>query len=358
MRWRTRSASRSTRRCARCAGCSTAANGSRATRCTSTCCTPRIFSAMPTPSRWRATTPTAVERGLALKKAGNELHAPSRRAGDPSDQRARRRLLPRAAPRRARAAGRAAQMGARRGHRDTVRWVAGFDFPDCERDYEFVALRHPERISVQRRAHRVERGPRHRVPPSTTNEFRGTSRPLLDRAAVASAGGGGATSSVRWRATPELRSASGRSRRARPRGRARTGLHAIRSAASSCARSRSLYACERGAADDRRLRAARRGPSCRPSRVPARLWLHRGAARACSTTAIELDAEGTIRDAQIVPPTSQNQEVIEEDLRQVGEFRARPRDEALKANCEQSIRNHDPCISCAAHFLTLRVNCA
>ena len=25
----------------------------------------------------------------------------------------------------------------------TVRWVAGFDFPDFERDYEFVSLRHP-----------------------------------------------------------------------------------------------------------------------------------------------------------------------------------------------------------------------
>ena len=25
-----------------------------------------------------------------------------------------------------------------------MRWVAGFDFPDFERDYEFVALRHPD----------------------------------------------------------------------------------------------------------------------------------------------------------------------------------------------------------------------
>ena len=31
-------------------------------------------------------------------------------------------------------------------------------------------------------------------------------------------------------------------------------------------------------------------------------------------------------------------------------------DDALKASCEQSIRNHDPCISCAAHFLRLQVH--
>jgi coenzyme F420-reducing hydrogenase alpha subunit len=31
-------------------------------------------------------------------------------------------------------------------------------------------------------------------------------------------------------------------------------------------------------------------------------------------------------------------------------------DETLTALCEKSIRNHDPCISCSAHFLTLTVD--
>ena len=31
-------------------------------------------------------------------------------------------------------------------------------------------------------------------------------------------------------------------------------------------------------------------------------------------------------------------------------------DAALQARCEQSIRNHDPCISCAAHFLKLQMH--
>jgi coenzyme F420-reducing hydrogenase alpha subunit len=69
----------------------------------------------------------------------------------------------------------------------------------------------------------------------------------------------------------------------------------------------------------------------------------------------EIDDEGTILDARIVPPTSQNQLAIEDDLRAfVQEHVALPDDE-LQLRCEQAIRNHDPCISCATHFLTLDV---
>jgi coenzyme F420-reducing hydrogenase alpha subunit len=69
----------------------------------------------------------------------------------------------------------------------------------------------------------------------------------------------------------------------------------------------------------------------------------------------EIDGDGTILDAKIVPPTSQNQRVIEEDLRGVVErFLDAPEPE-LAARCEQTVRNYDPCISCATHFLTLHV---
>ncbi len=70
----------------------------------------------------------------------------------------------------------------------------------------------------------------------------------------------------------------------------------------------------------------------------------------------EIDDEGTILDARIVPPTSQNQRAIEEDLRAVVERNAGLPDEALRLRCEQAIRNHDPCISCATHFLELTVD--
>jgi len=69
----------------------------------------------------------------------------------------------------------------------------------------------------------------------------------------------------------------------------------------------------------------------------------------------ELDDEGTILDAKIVPPTSQNQRTIEEDLRGVVERSLQVPDEELKLLCEQTIRNYDPCISCATHFLRLEV---
>jgi len=60
--------------------------------------------------------------------------------------------------------------------------------------------------------------------------------------------------------------------------------------------------------------------------------------------------------ARIVPPTSQNQAAIEDDLtRFVGE-RLHLDDERLTAECEQAIRNYDPCISCATHFLDLSVD--
>ncbi len=70
----------------------------------------------------------------------------------------------------------------------------------------------------------------------------------------------------------------------------------------------------------------------------------------------EIDEDGTILDARIVPPTSQNQLAIEEDLRAVVERAMDLPDEQLSIRCEQAIRNHDPCISCATHFLELTVD--
>jgi sulfhydrogenase subunit alpha len=69
----------------------------------------------------------------------------------------------------------------------------------------------------------------------------------------------------------------------------------------------------------------------------------------------ELADDGTILDAKIVPPTSQNQKAIEEDLRSVAERSLDLPDEELRLRCEQTIRNYDPCISCATHFLQLTV---
>jgi coenzyme F420-reducing hydrogenase alpha subunit len=69
----------------------------------------------------------------------------------------------------------------------------------------------------------------------------------------------------------------------------------------------------------------------------------------------KLAEDGSILHARIVPPTAQNQKVIESDLFRLVEQNLDLADEALKWRCEQAIRNYDPCISCATHFLTLTV---
>jgi coenzyme F420-reducing hydrogenase alpha subunit len=68
-----------------------------------------------------------------------------------------------------------------------------------------------------------------------------------------------------------------------------------------------------------------------------------------------VDDRGLITDAKIVPPTSQNQRTIEEDLFALAPALAEMPLAAATRRAELAIRNYDPCISCATHFLTLHV---
>jgi len=69
----------------------------------------------------------------------------------------------------------------------------------------------------------------------------------------------------------------------------------------------------------------------------------------------DIDNDGIVGSATIVPPTSQNQTVIEDDLRRVVAANLDLDDAALTVLCERAIRNYDPCISCSAHFLDLQM---
>ena len=69
-----------------------------------------------------------------------------------------------------------------------------------------------------------------------------------------------------------------------------------------------------------------------------------------------IDESGAITDAQIVPPTAQNQPSVEDDLRVFVQDRLDLPHDELTRQCETAIRNYDPCISCATHFLDLRVD--
>jgi len=68
----------------------------------------------------------------------------------------------------------------------------------------------------------------------------------------------------------------------------------------------------------------------------------------------DISPAGLIGKARIIPPTSQNQSLMESDIAQTLERIGldRPED-ALREEAERVVRNYDPCISCATHFLTL-----
>lgn len=68
-----------------------------------------------------------------------------------------------------------------------------------------------------------------------------------------------------------------------------------------------------------------------------------------------VDEAGLITDAKIVAPTSVNQRVIEADLYEHIAPNLHLSDDALRERCELAIRNYDPCISCSTHFLNLTV---
>jgi sulfhydrogenase subunit alpha len=70
----------------------------------------------------------------------------------------------------------------------------------------------------------------------------------------------------------------------------------------------------------------------------------------------EIDGDGTIKTARIVAPTSQNQKVIENDLAAFVPLNLNIPTDTLTWQCEQVIRNYDPCISCSCHFLKLNID--
>ena len=72
-------------------------------------------------------------------------------------------------------------------------------------------------------------------------------------------------------------------------------------------------------------------------------------------TSVETDSEGLVQSIRIVPPTSQNQAQIEADLRSLAPAILTLPDDDARRLCEAAIRDYDPCISCATHFLTLTI---
>ena len=70
-----------------------------------------------------------------------------------------------------------------------------------------------------------------------------------------------------------------------------------------------------------------------------------------------IEEDGKVGSCCIIPPTSQNQARIEQDLRySVSQYGLDKPDADIKQFCEQLIRNYDPCISCSTHFLDFKIS--
>jgi coenzyme F420-reducing hydrogenase alpha subunit len=88
------------------------------------------------------------------------------------------------------------------------------------------------------------------------------------------------------------------------------------------------------------------GEGCHATEAPRGLLYHR----------YKVGGDCLIAQARIVPPTSQNQPRIEADLRAYLPQLLDREDAEVKRRCEHLIRNYDPCISCATHFLKVRID--
>ncbi|TVZ05327.1 Ni/Fe hydrogenase subunit alpha [Trebonia kvetii] len=295
--------------------------------------------------------PEIVQRGLRMKKAGNRLleviggrsvHPVNVRVGgfyrapDASDLR-----------------GLAGELEwARQAALDTVAWVSAFDFPDFSRDYEYVSLRDGAGYPIMGDRIVSSRG---LDIPARDYDSNFTEFQVPHSTALHSVLDGNRTyltgPLARYRMNSALLPEAAASA-ARAAGLDGTCDNPFRSIIVRAVEL--VFACDEAL----RLIEDYEPPEPPSIEVPAAAATGYGcteAPRGMLYHRYRIAADGTIADAKIVPPTSQNLRVIEADLREfAGPRLGMPRDE-LTLQCEQAVRSHDPCISCAAHFLDLRV---
>ncbi|MBZ5593250.1 MAG: Ni/Fe hydrogenase subunit alpha [Acidobacteriia bacterium] len=234
----------------------------------------------------------------------------------------------------------------------SVRLVAGFEFPDFEQPYEFVALSHPDEYPfnegrlasnkgldidvAEYEEHFLEQHVKHSNALQSVLRARGSYMvgPL-------------ARFNLNFARLPEVAQQAARD----------SGLsvpcnnpfrsiivRAVELVFACWEAIRVIEAYEPPAAP-RAAISMHAGTGCAVTEAPRGLLYHR----------YRIDDEGLVQFAKIVPPTSQNQKRMEEDLWQfVPQLATRPTDE-VTWKCEQALRNYDPCISCATHFLRVHI---
>lgn len=295
--------------------------------------------------------PAAVERGLALKKAGNQLmefvggraiHPVNLRLGGfyfvptklefkPVTEQLRRALDNALA---------------------TVEWVSGFDIPDLELDHEFLALTAPDRYPIENGLIARTAGPA--FPAADFISHVAETQVPYSTALHATLDGGRYLTGPLARYSLNSSALSPIAAQAAANAGLSTGCR-------NPFRSIIVRAVEIVCAIEEALRIIDEYE--RPSRpyvdVPARPGVGHGvseAPRGLLYHRYQIDDAGLIASATIIPPTSQNQAAIEADLARVVTDNLHLDDDALTALCEKTIRSYDPCISCSAHFLRLTVD--
>lgn len=295
--------------------------------------------------------PEFVERGLALKKAGNRLmELVGGRAIHPINMRLGGFY---SVPNSTDLKPMAEQL--RRASDDalyTVRAVAEFDFPDMELDHELLALTDSDRYAIEDGTISRSVGPGFAVADFADHVVE--SQVPHSTALHATLDGG------RYLTGPLARY-SLNSARLSPIARQAAADAGLGDECRNPFRSIVVRAVEVVYAIEEALRIIANYE--RPQRpfveVPARAGVGHGvteAPRGLLYQRYEIDDDGLIRATTITSPTSQNQAAIEYDMGQLIANNLSLDDAALTNLCERSIRNYDPCISCATHFLTLTVD--
>ncbi|HEX6508812.1 MAG TPA: Ni/Fe hydrogenase subunit alpha [Chloroflexota bacterium] len=310
------------------------------------------FLGYPDSIRLAGAYPDVVKRGLQLKKVGNEImtllggreiHPINVRVGGFYKVPSKAELEPLAERLR----------WAREAALETVRWVATFPFPDYERDYQFVALHHPEEYALNEG--RIVSSEGLDIEVDQYEDFFREEHVERSTALHSTLNGGDvyfvgpmARYSLNFdQLSPLAQNA------AHEAGLGRSCRNPFQSIIVRAVET--LYAC------DEALRIIEQYvmPESPYVAVPARAAVGRAASEAPRGLLFHrytTDSAGDILDAKIVPPTSQNQETMERDLREVvSESIDLPRD-ALTLLCERAIRNYDPCISCSTHVLRLELD--